>query len=715
MQRQRSEEAFEGRSRRRVFFDDDESEQQHALSIREAETEYNQQFSILEKLENGRQWSGNGDKCEAHIEDLDTTFQEELRIGETLKEGRYGTVTKVRYRNVDLARKTIQMSRFSKEAKKLIRQEGSIGQSLDSHRHIIKLVGTFWESSDDPLRCTFNILTFPVAVCDLEQMLEDCEEFSMPKKITGVGWIAVMERLRALNFNTNKSMLDICRDMKPRLQEIMGCLTEGIVWMHSQNCQHRDIKPANVLVRPGRVLITDFGISRDQRIADQTTTELSVGGSMGYMPPEVLDGQPNNPAHSDIYSLGCVFLRILSVIHGPNEQLKMVAEQPHPHPDRFRERQFKEFITIEGRTTQHQILPLQNQELIANMLEDDRHQRPTAENVSAQLIAWSKDGEKYHGPCCYNQLATENLSEVADVVSGMGNAKLDSASEGKPQLAPKELEMPTLPPRQKNIPGDAYKKSNDARTEDLPLTSTLQDRNKRRSPGDITTYPEEGQQPGKDSTTVEGGNDMSFITVRLTKSSQGQYPNRNGKLTKEQWIGHYIAPPLKISRSAYPEEGKWYRVLSQDGKVKTALEAYRDGRPFMKNALKAAVPADRDGQYWQLKKADPQDLWKHWKGSQYQWNGTHYWLFNKAWGKDNSVSLRPDRRDVLDKIVWYFDSGRAVDDAMLIQREGEFGQVNFVYLKHTGRNIWPYCPKEDRVRPPQSFWYLEVVLSLIHI
>lgn len=152
-------------------------------------------------------------------------------------------------------------------------------------------------------------------LCNLGQTLEDCEQLSKPRNITGIGWIGVLERLRALNFIVNNSIQDIQKAMQCRLREITGCLTEGLMWMHAQkNIQNGDLKPGNVLLRPGRVLITDFGISGDRKLAAETSTELHVGGSMGYMPPEVLNGLKHNPANTDIYSLGCVFLRILSVI-----------------------------------------------------------------------------------------------------------------------------------------------------------------------------------------------------------------------------------------------------------------------------------------------------------------------------------------------------------------------------------------------------------------
>lgn len=50
-----------------------------------------------------------------------------------------------------------------------LKAESSVGQKLDRHRHI-KLVGTYWKE-----RNHLNILTFPVAVCDLGFFLDSLE------------------------------------------------------------------------------------------------------------------------------------------------------------------------------------------------------------------------------------------------------------------------------------------------------------------------------------------------------------------------------------------------------------------------------------------------------------------------------------------------------------------------------------------------------------
>lgn len=198
MQNGLGDESCQVQPRRRVFFEDgDEVDEQHALSIAEAETEYNRHLDIFEQIEEQGKWSGNEEKYEAHIEDLDTQLQDELRAGTKLKKEGFGWVSKVTYCGLNLVRKTIPMTNFTREARKVICQEGSIVQRLDSHRHI-KLAGTFWEAGNEPNRCTFNILTYPVAMCGLEQMLEDCEESSAPKRTMPSERNAVLERLKAL-------------------------------------------------------------------------------------------------------------------------------------------------------------------------------------------------------------------------------------------------------------------------------------------------------------------------------------------------------------------------------------------------------------------------------------------------------------------------------------------------------------------------------------
>ncbi|WP_219511159.1 serine/threonine-protein kinase [Nonomuraea ceibae] len=72
---------------------------------------------------------------------------------------------------------------------------------------------------------------------------------------------------------------------------------------HARGLQHRDVKPGNVfLTDSGRVVLTDFGIARQEGQATLTEQGLMIG-SPGFIAPERLEGEPGGPA-SDVWSLG---------------------------------------------------------------------------------------------------------------------------------------------------------------------------------------------------------------------------------------------------------------------------------------------------------------------------------------------------------------------------------------------------------------------------
>ncbi len=77
-------------------------------------------------------------------------------------------------------------------------------------------------------------------------------------------------------------------------------LLQALAYLHRRGILHRDLKPANVLVTPEqRIKVLDFGLSV---AADQAT---SLAGTLPYMPPEVLRGEPVGRA-SDLYSVGVI-------------------------------------------------------------------------------------------------------------------------------------------------------------------------------------------------------------------------------------------------------------------------------------------------------------------------------------------------------------------------------------------------------------------------
>jgi serine/threonine protein kinase, bacterial len=97
-----------------------------------------------------------------------------------------------------------------------------------------------------------------------------------------------------------------------RAVRIIGQVAEALHAAHEIGLIHRDIKPSNILLddRDFAYLI-DFGISR---IADDTrmTKTGSTIGTFAYIAPERLDGQGEEDARVDIYSLACVLYECLA-------------------------------------------------------------------------------------------------------------------------------------------------------------------------------------------------------------------------------------------------------------------------------------------------------------------------------------------------------------------------------------------------------------------
>lgn len=99
----------------------------------------------------------------------------------------------------------------------------------------------------------------------------------------------------------------------PETAAIVRGAAEALDHAHANGVVHRDIKPSNLIVDgDGKVRLTDFGIAR--AMEDPTTMVTSTGelvGTLAYMAPETLSGEPATPA-SDIYSLGAVAYQMLA-------------------------------------------------------------------------------------------------------------------------------------------------------------------------------------------------------------------------------------------------------------------------------------------------------------------------------------------------------------------------------------------------------------------
>lgn len=159
-------------------------------------------------------------------------------------------------------------------------------------------------------------------------------------------------------------------------------IVDGLHHAHERGIIHRDLKPANVAITPeGRIKILDFGLAkrlRDEDLKDVTRSQLSltdkgvIAGTLPYMAPEVLQGQPAD-ARSDIWALGIILYDMVSGMlpfegqTGYALTTSILRDAPAPLPVR---------------------IPLSLRTVIKKCLEKDREKRyQTARDVGAMLQA----------------------------------------------------------------------------------------------------------------------------------------------------------------------------------------------------------------------------------------------------------------------------------------------------------------------------------------
>ena len=123
--------------------------------------------------------------------------------------------------------------------------------------------------------------------------------------------------LELLEGDTLRGRLDAGSDWRSGVEWI-ATAAEAIAAVHAKGIVHRDLKPDNLFITSHGVLkILDFGLasgfalSADERTNSQLTGAGMALGTIGYMSPEQVRGQPLT-ATTDLFSLGCILYEVVT-------------------------------------------------------------------------------------------------------------------------------------------------------------------------------------------------------------------------------------------------------------------------------------------------------------------------------------------------------------------------------------------------------------------
>src|SRR5918998_4545429 len=121
-------------------------------------------------------------------------------------------------------------------------------------------------------------------------------------------WL-VLERIRGRSLREEIAMSApfAPEEVVPLLQGFAAALDH----LHARGLAHLDVRPENVIVTPdGEVKLIDFGVAQAAG-AMQEPAEGGGSGTVAYLAPEQVCGEPVSPA-TDVFALGCVVYELLT-------------------------------------------------------------------------------------------------------------------------------------------------------------------------------------------------------------------------------------------------------------------------------------------------------------------------------------------------------------------------------------------------------------------
>ncbi len=192
------------------------------------------------------------------------------------------------------------------------------------HPHVAALLGTYLHLT------RLSILIYPAARCDLHQFLKNISKElkpfcgNLPDSPVSTESAGTDPRPRSRgelpshNYEEDFPLNLALAEKVDHLRRYFVCLSQALNYIHESDVRHKDVKPANVLIdSSGSVILTDFGISRRFAKSTSHVTNDRWECTKKYASPELMKGKkvPRDDP-SDVFSLGCVFLEMATLILG---------------------------------------------------------------------------------------------------------------------------------------------------------------------------------------------------------------------------------------------------------------------------------------------------------------------------------------------------------------------------------------------------------------
>jgi len=211
-----------------------------------------------------------------------------ITTGESSELGRgsFGVVLKGKWNGMNVAVKKLHLDKLTKKEQDSFRKEIVILANLGIHPNLVRLHGYCLNPS-----CIVMEL---VQRGSLSYLLHYCEDSEVEVNMT---------------------------DGRIKKKLVFG-IVNGMQQLHASKIVHGDLKPQNVLVTTDYVAkITDFGLSTlreksstsvaSRQYAEGGEERMNVGGTAGYMAPELLDSTSPPGYCIDVFSFGVILNEVI--------------------------------------------------------------------------------------------------------------------------------------------------------------------------------------------------------------------------------------------------------------------------------------------------------------------------------------------------------------------------------------------------------------------